>query len=224
MVTAFPQFRKTISSIDQDSYSCPITVDCAIFGFQDGELQLLLVKRAIEPYKDMWLLPGGAVEEGQSLNEAMDAVLFHLTGIHGIHKEQVKCYGDPGRHPVRRVVTLCYYALIKPENHPVIPKSYISDFKWFPFSEIPHLAFDHDELVRDAHELLQRNLEEKLLFDELLPEKFTLRELQNLYESILGVSLDRRNFRKKMIQKNLLVNTGEKKPGLRGGPELYKLK
>jgi 8-oxo-dGTP diphosphatase len=216
--------QKTISSVDDKSYACSITVDCAVFGFQEGILKLLLVKRAIEPYKNRWLLPGGAIEEGQSLDDAMNAVLFHLTGIDKIHKEQVRCYGEVDRHPVRRVVTLCFYALIKPENHPVIPKSYVSEVKWVPFHEIPSLGFDHDILVRDAYDLLQRNLEEKLLFDELLPEKFTLKELQDLYEAILNVKLDRRNFRKKMMQKDLLINTGEKKPGAKGGPELYKLK
>lgn len=216
--------QKTISSVDTKSYACPLTVDCAVFGFQEGILKLLLVKRAVEPYKGRWLLPGGAMEEGQSLDDAMNAVLFHLTGIHNIHKEQVKCYGELHRHPIRRVVTLCFYALIKPENHPIIPKSYVSEVKWVPFKEIPSLGFDHDLLVKDAYDLLQRNLEEKLLFDELLPEKFSLKELQDLYEVILDVKLDRRNFRKKMMQKNLLINTGEKKPGAKGGPELYRLK
>ncbi len=224
MNTAVSPFKKAVSSVDDKTYSCSITVDCAVFGFQEGVLKLLLVKRAIEPFKDSWLLPGGAMQEGQSLNDAMDAVLFRLTGMTNVHKEQVKCYGDIDRHPVRRVVTLCFYALVKPEDHPVIPRSYISEAKWVSLDDIPPLGFDHDTLVKDAHALLKRNLEEKLIFGELLPEKFTLKELQDLYEAILGNSLDRRNFRKKMLQTQLLIHTGEKKPGARGGPELYRLK
>lgn len=224
MSTSLSTFKKTISSVDSNTYQCSVTVDCAIFGFQEGVLKLLLVKRAIPPFEGHWLLPGGAIEEGQSLDDAMDDVLFSLTGMTHIHKQQVRCYGEVGRHPVRRVITLCFYALVKPEDHPVIPKNHVSDVRWFPLDKIPKLGFDHDHLVKDAHELLQRNLEEKLLFGELLPEKFTLKEMQDLYEAILGISLDRRNFRKKILQKNLLINTGEKKPGARGGPELYRLK
>lgn len=224
MNTAVPSFKKAVSSVDDKTYTCSITVDCAVFGFQEGVLKLLLVKRAIEPYKNFWLLPGGAMKEGQSLDDAMDAVLYQLTGMSNIHKEQVKCYGDIDRHPIRRVITLCFYALVKPEEHPVIPSSYVSEAKWVSLDEIPALGFDHDALVKDAHDLLKRNLEEKLLFGELLPGRFTLKELQDLYEAILGISLDRRNFRKKMLQTNLLIHTGEKKPGARGGPELYQLK
>ena len=224
MPTSLSSFKKTVSSVDSTTYSCSVTVDCAIFGFKEGVLNLLLVKRAIEPFKGYWLLPGGAIEEGQSLDDAMDAVLFGLTGMSHIHKQQVQCYGDVNRHPIRRVITLCFYALVKPEDHPVIPKNHVSDVRWFPLEEIPELGFDHEQLVRDAHALLKRNLEEKLLFGELLPEKFTLKEMQDLYEAILGISLDRRNFRKKILQTGQLINTGEKKPGARGGPELYRLK
>lgn len=213
-----------VTKVDTSSYQCTITVDCAIYGFQDDELKLLLTKRSVEPYKDMWLLPGGIMNEGQSLEEAVNFVLFNLTGIDHVHQEQVKCYSRIDRHPVKRVVTVSFYALIKPENHPVIPKNYISEVKWFSVKEIPSLAFDHNLLAGDALDMLKRNLQEKLLFGELLPEKFTLKELQGLYESILGEKLDRRNFRKKILQGGLLQNVGEKKAGVRGGPELYKLK
>lgn len=206
------------------SYECTLTVDGAVFGFQDGELKLLLVKRALEPYKDCWMLPGGVMEEGQSLEVAINNVLFKLTGIDGIHKEQVKCYSQVDRHPVKRVVTVSFYALVKPENHPTIPKNYVSEVKWFSIGEIPgFLGFDHDIVWQDALDLLKRNMQEKLLFGELLPKKFTLKELQDLYESILGEPLDRRNFRKKITQIGLIEGTGCKKPGVKGGPELFRL-
>ncbi|RED93419.1 NUDIX hydrolase [Marinoscillum furvescens] len=216
--------EKPISTVNESSYECTITVDCAIFGFQEDELKLLLVKRAVEPYKDFWLLPGGTMEEGKTVEEAMNRVLYSLTGIHGIHHEQVGCYSAVDRHPVKRAVTISFYALIKPENHPVIAKNYISDVKWYPLEEIPQLGFDHDQIFKDALVKLRENLQRKLLFGELLPEKFTLKELQDLYESILGETLDRRNFRKKMLQMELLQPTNEKKAGVRGGPELYRIK
>lgn len=212
------------TAVDADSYECTITVDCAVFGFQEGILKLLLVQRSIDPYKDDWLLPGGIMERGQSLEEAANHVLFNLTDIHDVHHEQVKVYSIVDRHPVKRVVTVCFYALVKPENHPVIAKKNVSDVKWFPVDNIPALAFDHDQLARDALTQLRLNLEKRLLFGELLPEMFTLKELQDLYESILDQKLDRRNFRKKILQMELLINTGQKKKGFKGGPELYKIK
>lgn len=212
------------TTVDKDSYECTITVDCAVFGFQEGILKLLLVKRAIEPYKDYWLLPGGIMEENQSLEEAAKFVLYNLTNIHDVHHEQVKSYSAVDRHPVKRVVTVSFYALVKPENHPIIAKKHVSDIKWFPVDDIPGLAFDHDVVARDALQQLRLNLEKSLLFGELLPKKFTLRELQDLYESILDQKLDRRNFRKKILQTGLLKNTGEKKIGYKGGPELFELK
>lgn len=210
--------------VSKDSYECTITVDCAVFGFQEGILKLLLVKRSIEPFKDHWLLPGGIMEADQSMEEAANHVLFNLTGIHDVHHEQVRAYSAVDRHPVKRVVTVCFYALVKPENHPVIARKYVSDVRWFPVDQIPKLAFDHDLLAKDALAKLRLNLEESLLFGELLPDQFTLKELQDLYESILDQKLDRRNFRKKILQMNFLVNTGKKKKGFKGGPELYRIR
>lgn len=227
----FGKFKSMINSqeainttVEQGSYECTITVDCAVFGFQEGILKLLLVKRSIEPYKDYWLLPGGIMEEDQSLEEAAKYVLYNLTDIHDVHHEQVKSYSAKDRHPVKRVVTVSFYALVKPENHPVIAKKHVSDIKWFPVDDIPEkLAFDHNTIAKDALQQLRMNLEKRLLFGELLPAKFTLRELQDLYESILDQKLDRRNFRKKILQTGLLENTGEKKIGFKGGPELFRI-
>lgn len=212
------------TAVSKDSYECTIAVECAVFGFQENVLKILLVKRSIEPFKDFWLLPGGAMSEGATLSESVHQVLNNLTGIDEIHHEQVACYSDVDRHPVKRVVSISFYALIKPENHPVIPKNYISDIKWFAFDELPPLGFDHDRLLDDATSKLRENMKEHLVFGELLPDRFTLTELQDLYESILGEKLDRRNFRKKILQMNLLEPTNEKKSGVKGGPVLYKRK
>lgn len=212
------------STVSPSSYECTITVDCAIFGFQENVLKVLLVKRSIEPFKDNWLLPGGIMSEGLTLEESVNQVLFGLTGINGVHQEQVKCYSSVNRHPVKRVVTLCFYALIKPENHPIIAKNYVSEVKWFPINTIPKLAFDHDQLVMDALATLKENLKQNLIFGELLPEKFTLKELQDLHEGIMEEAVDRRNFRKRILQMNMLEATGEIKKGVKGGPELYRIK
>nr|WP_255465520.1 NUDIX domain-containing protein [Marinoscillum sp. 108] len=201
-----------------------MTVDCAVFGFQDNELRLLLVKRAIDPFKDQWMLPGGIMDEGHTLEESVNNVLFNLTGIHDVHQEQVKAYSSVDRHPVKRVLTVCFYALIKPENHPVIAKNYVSDVQWYSLSKLPKLGFDHDQLAVDALHKLRGSLDQNLIFGELLPDKFTLKELQDLYESILDETLDRRNFRKKILQSGLVIPTNEKKIGVKGGPELYRIK
>ena len=212
-------------TVSSSSYKCSITVDCAIFGFQDNSLKVLLVKRSIAPFKNRWLLPGGILFEDQTLEESVNVLLNELTGISGIKQEQVKIYSDLKRHPTKRVVTVCFYALVKPEEYTVIAKHHISKVLWFPINEtMPKLAFDHNILFKDALKKLKSNLKNRLVFGDLLSEEFTLKELQDLYENILDVQLDRRNFRKKIIQMELIEATGNIKIGVRGGPELYKLK
>lgn len=210
------------TAVSSDSYECTIAVECCVFGFQDNELKILLVKRSIEPFKDHWMLPGGAMGEGKTLSESVNDVLDNLTGITKISLEQVASYSNVNRHPVKRVVSVSFYALVKPENYPVIPKNYISDIKWYGLGELPSLGFDHDKLLEDALNKLRDNLKEHLVFGELLTNRFTLTELQELYESILGEKLDRRNFRKKILQMNILEPTNQKKSGVKGGPILYK--
>ena len=212
------------TAVSLDSYECTIAVECCVFGFQDNQLKILLVKRSIDPFKDHWVIPGGAMGEGKTLPESVNDVLDNLTGIKKMKLEQVASYSDVLRHPVKRVVSVSFYALVKPENYPTIPKNYISDIKWFGLDELPKLGFDHDLLLADALDKLRVNLREHLVFGELLSDRFTLTELQELYENILGEKLDRRNFRKKILQMNLLEATNEKKAGVKGGPTLYKLK
>ncbi|MEM8565916.1 MAG: NUDIX domain-containing protein [Bacteroidota bacterium] len=212
------------TAVSLDSYECTIAVECCVFGFQDNVLKILLVKRSIEPFKDYWVLPGGAMNEGKTLPESIEEVLSNLTGIRKIALEQVACYSNVERHPIKRVVSVSYYALVKPEDYPVIPKNYISDIMWFEIGDVPELGFDHNRLLTDSLSKLRDNLRQNLVFGELLPDLFTLKELQELYENILGERLDRRNFRKKILQMDLLVPTNEKKAGVKGGPELYRKK
>ncbi len=212
------------TAVSLDSYECTIAVECCVFGFQENELKILLVKRSIEPFKDHWMLPGGAMGEGQTLAESVNDVLDNLTGITEISLEQVASYSAVDRHPVKRVVSVSFYALVKPENYPVIPRNYISDIKWYGLNELPKLGFDHHLILEDALEKVRDNLREHLVFGELLPDRFTLTELQDLYESILGEAFDRRNFRKKILQMNILEPTRQKKSGVKGGPILFKRK
>ena len=212
------------TAVSLDSYECTIAVECCVFGFQDNALKILLVKRSIEPYKDHWVLPGGAMNEGETLAESVQQVLHNLTGMRKISLEQVACYSNVARHPIKRVVSVSFYALVKPENYPVIPKNYISDIQWYEIDKVPELGFDHELLLQDSLAKLRENLRQNLVFGELLPDLFTLTELQELYENILGEQLDRRNFRKKILQMDVLTATNEKKVGVKGGPTLFKKK
>lgn len=212
------------TAVSPSSYECTIAVECCVFGFQDNVLKILLVKRSIEPFKDHWVVPGGVMREGKTLTQSLNDVLENLTGIKKMSLEQVACYSAVDRHPVKRVVSVSFYALVKPENYFTIPKNYISDLKWYEMDELPNLGFDHDRLLADALKKLRENLRQHLVFGELLSDRFTLTELQELYENILGEQFDRRNFRKKILQMDLVEATNEKKAGVKGGPTLYKLK
>lgn len=208
-----------------DSFECSMTSDIAVFGYVDNKLKILLTKRSVGDFKDHWLLPGGVMDSDETPEDCAKKVLFALTGFKDIHFEQVRTYGNLDRHPLKRVVTVCFYALVKPENHPLTLKGNVESIDWFDMGNIPKkLGFDHKQLIEDAHLYLKNNLKDKLIVGELLPKKFTLPELQNLYEHILDVNLDKRNFRKRIFQMDILKNTGEKKIGVKGGPLLYTYK
>lgn len=208
--------------IASDVYELTCTVDCVVFGFSENELKVLLVRRAVEPFKGYWLLPGGVVHEDETLEMAAENILFELTGAENVYMEQVKSYSEIHRHPVKRVMTVSFYALVNPENHQVEPKGHINEVRWWPVQDVPTLGFDHNVILTDAYERLKQELLRRPLVFELLPELFTLRELQNLYEAILNEPLDRRNFRRKMASLDILVDTEEKKAGVPGGPNLYR--
>ena len=211
--------------VQLDSYEVSITADICLFGFQDGVLKILLVKRTIGSFKNSWFLPGGAMIENETIEQCANKILKYLIGIENVHMSQVKAYTNVNRHPVKRVVTISFYALIQPENHPMEQKMNVTEIKWFGLDNLPTtMGFDHLEIIKDAHVLLKHNLKNNLIFGELLPETFTLNELQILYESILEEQLDRRNFRKKILQMDILKNTGNIKKGVKGGPYLFQKK
>ncbi|NJB86528.1 8-oxo-dGTP diphosphatase [Lewinella marina] len=199
------------------------TADCAVFGFSEGVLKVLLVQRNVEPFAGHWVLPGGAMGEDERLEQTARRVMLELVGVRDLFLQQVATYSEPDRHPVRRVVTTCYYALVKPENHTPVAKGYLSDVAWHPLSEVPPLGFDHGRLLNDAHQRLIQQLRDRPLAFDLLPDRFTLTEAQQLYEGILGEALDRRNFRRKILAYDFLIETRAKRAGVKGGPVLYRL-
>jgi len=209
------------TKVSVNSYEVTMTIDCAIFGYADGQLKILLAKRAIEPFKDQWMLPGGTLQEGMTLEGTAHLVLKHLVDVSDVFISQIGTYSDLGRHPVKRVVTTGYYALVKPENHDIVARNYVSEVHWLPVSEVTELGFDHKRILDDALEMLRERVEDYSIINELLEEKFTLKELQDLHETIKGKKVDRRNFRRKLESLNYLRATNEKKPGVQGGPGLY---
>lgn len=194
-----------------------LAVDCAIFGYEEGELKLLLYPRSFEPSQGKWSLMGGFVQELESLEEAARRVLFQTTGLHDIFLEQVLAFSDPKRDPGARVVSIAFVALIPLHKH---NKDLVreSGAKWWPVTQLPALIFDHGTMVNKAQESLQKRASSELTGKELLPEKFTLMQLRNLYEAIFQKAFDPGNFRKKALSLNVLErlsikNTTESKKG-----------
>ncbi|AWX43685.1 8-oxo-dGTP diphosphatase [Flagellimonas maritima] len=211
--------------VDRNSFECSITTDVAVFGFIENSLKVLLIKRLSGYFMNHWLLPGGVMEADETLDDCAKKVLYQLTGFRNIHFEQVKIYSELERHPLKRVITQSFYALVKPENHSLVIGGNVERISWFDIDRLPEkIGYDHRQIIHDANLNLQLNLRERLIFGELLPKTFTLAELQNLYERILKIKLDKRNFRKKIFQMDVLTSTGEKKPGVKGGPLLYRYK
>lgn len=178
-----------------------------IFGFDGSELQVLLIERGIEPFKGKWAFPGGFLNMDETAGEGALRELKEETGLENAYIEQFNTYSDPGRDPRERVITIAHYALVRIQE--VKGGDDAAKAQWFPIDDVPQLAFDHDKILRDA----MRKLRERIHFEpigfELLPEKFTMRDLQILYESILGVKFDRRNFAKKMMHYELLNQLDE---------------
>ena len=184
-----------------------VTMDCVIFGFDGERLQVLLVERGIEPYKGRWAFPGGFLKMDETAEEGALRELREETGLERAYIQQFHTFSDPHRDPRERVITIAYYALVKIQE--VHGGDDAASARWFPLSEIPSLAFDHDYILRMATQRLREEIHFQPVGFELLPEKFTLKELQALYEAILGISFDRRNFAKKMLHLEILTELDE---------------
>ena len=204
MQTALPKFDSVFS------------VDCVIFGFEEGVLKILLIERNEEPFKDWWALPGLFVGPDEGIDYAAERILYELTGLRNIYMEQLYTFGDVDRHPEGRVITVAYYAMIrlsgKSELHPVT--NYAKKAFWHPVAELPKLGFDHSQIFEKSLDKIKRKISYQPIAFELLPEKFTLTQLQNVYEAIMNKKLDKRNFRKKMLNYGILKELDEKQRGV----------
>jgi len=191
-----------------------LSIDCIIFGFQESRLKVLLVKHAGGIIKDRWALPGGFVTYNENIDSAAYRLLKDLTGVKELYLEQLKAFGDVNRYPTKRVITIAYYALARPENYELIPGFTASDAKWFNIDEIENLPYDHDKILNFSWQRLKRKVKYEPIGFNLLPEKFTLLQLQDLYEAILETNLDKPNFRRKIMKMGLLIPCNEKQKGV----------
>jgi 8-oxo-dGTP diphosphatase len=175
-----------------------VAVDLVIFTIRDGALHALLIQRAAPPFEGGWALPGGFILHGESLEDAALRELGEETGVRNLYLEQLYSFGDPDRDPRGRVISVAYYALVAADRAPLSAGSDASDARWWPVAKHPPLAFDHGRILEYALERLRNKLEYTTVGFQLLPPKFTLTQLQLVYEAILGRALDKRNFRRKM--------------------------
>lgn len=186
-----------------------LTVDCVVFGFDGGELKLLLIRRGIGPFCGKWALPGGFVQPDETLETAALRELREETGLHDVYLEQLYTFGKIHRDPRERVISVAYYALVRRADHLPTAATDAAEAGWFEIGKIPSLAFDHAEILQTALVRIRGKIRYHPIGFELLPEKFTLSQLQALYEAILGRELDKRNFRKKLLSLGLLVPLDE---------------
>ncbi|MEM1321538.1 MAG: NUDIX domain-containing protein [Bacteroidota bacterium] len=200
-----------------------VSVDCIIFGLDEShQLKVLLIQRGKAPFKHSWALPGGFIEMDEDLESAALRELEEETGVRNVFIEQLFTFGHPGRDPRGRVISVAYYALVNLSEHPVKAADDAKEVGWFDIKHLPVLAFDHELILDTAISRLRAKVRYQPIGFELLPEKFTLTQLQQLYETILGVEINKRNFRSKMLKTKILIKT-EQQQGVAHRPAyLYK--
>lgn len=194
-----------------------LSVDCIIFGFDEGKLKILIGKRKMDPGRGEWSLYGGFVAADESVDDAASRTLFELTGLRNVFMRQIGAFGNVDRDPGERVVSIAYYALINVNDYDdVLRKSHGAE--WMDINEIPQLFSDHNEMVRKARKLMQQKLAHEPVGFRLLPKLFTLTQLQKLYEAVNGEELDKRNFRKRVKDMDFIEKTEliDKKSSKRG--------
>lgn len=181
-----------------------VTTDSVVFGLADGELKILLIRRLNDPYKDRWALPGGFIRMDEDLDTAAFRELKEETGVDNLYLEQLGAWGTPGRDPRERIITIAYLAIVNLFEHPVKADSDAREAGWFPVVDPPPLSFDHGDILAAGLKRLQEKVRSDPVVFRFLPEKFTLSQVQRLYEAILYEGLDKRNFRKKLLATGLL--------------------
>jgi 8-oxo-dGTP diphosphatase len=206
-----------------DYFNIAISVDCVIFGYDKKELRVLLIKSDLEEFSGLYSLLGDLIRTDEDLDAASYRILKERTGMDDVYLEQVHAFGSIDRHPSGRVITITYYSLIDIKHHKLQLNH--NELHWNLVKDIKKLAFDHKTIMDACLQRLREQVMEHPVIFNLLPEKFSLRELQELYEAILGVDLDRRNFRKKMALKNWLVDLDEMEDDVPHRPgKLYKMR
>lgn len=190
-----------------------MTTDVAVFTIREQRLQLLLIQRANAPYKGQWALPGGFLDIDESLDDCAVRELAEETGLHNIYLEQLYTFGGTDRDPRERVISVAYYALVSSDElqQQPVAASDAAEVAWFPFDDLPDLAFDHDQIIAQAHNRLVAKLDYSSIALQFMPNDFTLSELQSVYETLLNDELDKRNFRKRILSLDIIEETGETK-------------
>lgn len=184
-------------------------VDCVVFGLGPEALEVLLVRRGVEPHRDRWALPGGLVLPDESVDDAARRELDEEAGVRNVFLEQLYTFGAVDRDPRGRVISIAYYALVDLSAHPLTAATDATDAAWFALDDLPPLAFDHETILETARARLVGKVRYQPIGFELLPEKFTLSQLQRLYEKILERPIDKRNFRRKVLAMGILVDLDE---------------
>lgn len=187
-----------------------LSIDCVIFGFKNAQLHILLVKHSEGQSKGQWALPGGWIKFNESVDEAAQRILTAQTSVSKIYLEQFKTFGDVHRFPTKRVITVSYYALINPEDFELHPGLTVSDAQWVSTKAVPSMIYDHTRIFNECYLFLKHKVRHEPIGFNLLPKKFTLLQLQELYETILETTLDKPNFRRKLMKMNLLIACNEK--------------
>ena len=201
-----------------------VSVDCIIFGFKDGRLQVLIHQRPYNPGKGELSLIGGFVRTDESVDASAQRILKKFTGLDSVYMQQLATFGEVERDPGERVISIVYYALINIDNYDT-QLSNIHHTQWVDVDQLPTLCFDHNDMVQKARRVMSENIKNKPIGSKLLPQYFTLSLLQTLYESILGTSIDKRNFRRAISEKEYIQATGMiDKESSRRGATLYRFK
>ncbi|PKQ67735.1 hypothetical protein BZG01_06650 [Labilibaculum manganireducens] len=202
-----------------------VSIDCAIFGYVNGELKVLLIKRDKEPEYNEWSLPGGNIYIDENIDDAAHRLLNELTGMLNLFLSQVGLFGETNRYPDRRVISILYCALVKPEQFELIAGAHAKRIKWSKTNNLKKLPFDHNAMIAYSLKWLKDEIWRKPILVNLLPEKFPLNQMQDLYETFLQQTIDNRNFRKKVMVQGLVEKLNEKTIGGKQRPAfLYRLK
>lgn len=190
--------------------SIKLTVDAVVFGYEEGKITVLLIKRKYEPFKNKWAIPGGFIKDNESLEQAVERELFEETGLKINYLEQLYTFGQPERDPRGRIVSITYFGLVRPDAFRLFASTDAKDAQWFSIHELPELSFDHKEILELAIKRIQGKITYEPIGFELLDKKFPFSDLEKLYSTLLGRKVDRRNFRKKIVGLNVLDELDEK--------------